>query len=78
MIFTIGGLTNYLRGIGFRKIAVNDAGTRGIVTITLSGLGRFRRPTAAELLAIRIEKPIWISIKLKRKIFGFRLWEVEV
>lgn len=78
MVFTIGGLTNYLRGIGFRKIVVNDVGTLGIATIVLSGLGRFRRPTAAELLAIRMEKPIWLKIKLERKIFGFRLWEANV
>lgn len=78
MIFTIGGLTNYLRGIGFRKIVINDVETRGLATITLSGLGRFRRTTAAELLAIKMEKPIWLKIKLERKIFGFRLWEAEV
>lgn len=70
------GLNIFLRGIGFRKFKVKEE--RWLATVTISGLGRFRKPTTQELRTIYAAKPIWLEIKLERKIFGFKLWEVNV
>ncbi len=77
MIITKKDLINVLQTMGFRKIdsCMKQPGT---VEITISGFGRFRKlePSAVEM--IQHEKSAALRIKIRRKIFGFMLWEIEI
>ncbi len=70
------GLCEYLLKIGFRKVIFSEGWYA--TEVTLSGLGRFRRPKEKELSEIRNGKPAFLSLTLTRKIFGFPLWKIRI
>lgn len=77
MITTKKDLINVLQKTGFRKIdlCMEQPGT---VEITISGFGRFRKLKPDVVSMIRYEKPAAARIKIRRQIFRFLLWEIEI
>lgn len=69
-------LCEYLLKIGFRKVTFSEGWYKA--EVMLSGLGRFRRSKEKELSEIRNSKPIFLSLTLTRKVFGIRLWKIDV
>lgn len=78
MLFTQENLINALRTMGFRRIRIRCAEPPGTVEITISGFGRFRRLEPMAVIMFRRDKPITATVRIVRKLFGFRLWEVEI
>lgn len=78
MFFTQNGLINALRAMGFRGISFKNAEPPGTVEVTISGFGRFRRLEPLAVIVFRQEKPITAKLRIVRKFFSFRLWEVEI
>lgn len=76
MVTTQMGLCEYFCKIGFRKVTYSEGWYAA--EVTLSGFGRLRRPKEKELAEIRNSKPIFLSLTLTRKVFGFRLWKIDV
>ncbi len=77
MLFTQASLTNVLRALDFRGIKIRST-EPGTVEITISGFGRFRKLGPREIFMFRRDKPITAILKIRRKLFGFLLWEIEI
>lgn len=78
MFFTQTNLINILKTMGYRNIKIRCAEPPGAVEITISGFGRFRRLEPMAVAMFRRDKPITAKVKITRKFFGFRLWEIEI
>ncbi len=78
MLITKKDLINALWAMGFRKIEISCEEQPGTAGITISGFGRFRKLEPGAVAMIQREKPIGVRVKIKRKFFGFKLWEIEI
>lgn len=77
MPFTQGNLIALSQTIGFREIRIRSP-EPGTVEITISGIGRFRRLEPMAITLFQQIKPITVKVRIVRKFFGFRLWEIEL
>lgn len=75
-MLTQDGLISYLRGIGFKKFVIEEGHLTANVTVF--GFGRIWRLRKKELAEIRAAIPVFLSLTLTRKVFGFRLWKITV
>lgn len=78
MFFTQKNLINILKAMGYRNIKIRCAEPPGAAEIAISGFGRFRRLEPMAVVMFRRDKPITAAVRIVRKFFGFRLWEIEI
>ena len=78
MFFTQKNLIDVLKAMGFRNMKVRYNERPENIEITVSGFGRFRRLEPMAVVVFRRDKPIMAKVKITRKFFGFRLWEIEI
>ena len=75
---TQSDLLEFLREAGFKRGTIEERPGDVPVRVTLTGFGRLKRLTAKETEEIRQKKPVFAKIIFTRKLFCFRLWEINV
>ncbi len=77
MSFTQEALTNIFQEFGFKKAEFLYM-DHGEIKITISGFGRLQSLKKMEVAMLRYGTPVFVKMKIIRKIFVFRLWTIEI